>query len=180
MFSNMKRLIFFLFISTLAQPDSVFLGDIEKQLAAREELFLLPKQAIVTYDVKSIEKKPANSLFSLKNDGRNIIFSAAQREERVVILPPVPSYSLSSPPLSFSYPAFSEIKREMEKRELQIANRKSEEEKKIVQTKEEPLYQFAFKMITRRQGENDEGILNSMLKEPTTKPTLVTFEGDLV
>ena len=35
-------------------------------------------------------------------------------------------------------------------------------------------------MITRRQGENDEGILNSMLKESVTKPTLVTFEGDLV
>ncbi|MBU1262073.1 hypothetical protein KKG61_02270, partial [bacterium] len=41
----------------------------------------------------------------------------------------------------------------------------------------EHLYGVAFKMITRRQGENDEGILNSMLKEPTTKPTLVTFEG---
>ena len=38
----------------------------------------------------------------------------------------------------------------------------------------------AFKMITRRQGENDEGILNSMLKEPTTKLTLVMFEGDFV
>ncbi|MBU1262403.1 hypothetical protein KKH65_03515 [bacterium] len=35
-------------------------------------------------------------------------------------------------------------------------------------------------MITRRQGENDEGILNSMLKESVTKPTLVTFEGDFV
>ncbi|MBU2461868.1 arginine--tRNA ligase, partial [bacterium] len=31
-----------------------------------------------------------------------------------------------------------------------------------------------------RQGENDEGILNSMLKESVTKPTLVTFEGDFV
>ena len=35
-------------------------------------------------------------------------------------------------------------------------------------------------MITRRQGENDGSILNSMLKESVTKPTLVTFEGDLV
>ncbi|MBU1599747.1 8-amino-7-oxononanoate synthase [bacterium] len=35
-------------------------------------------------------------------------------------------------------------------------------------------------MITRRQGENDESILNSMLKESVTKPTLVTFEGDFV
>ncbi|MBU1262831.1 hypothetical protein KKG61_00995 [bacterium] len=42
------------------------------------------------------------------------------------------------------------------------------------------LYGVEFKIITRRQGENDEGILNSMLKEPTTKPTLVTFEGDFV
>jgi len=38
----------------------------------------------------------------------------------------------------------------------------------------------AFKIITRRQGGGDESILNSMLKEPTTKPTLVTFEGDFV
>ncbi|MBU1261592.1 GreA/GreB family elongation factor [bacterium] len=42
------------------------------------------------------------------------------------------------------------------------------------------LYGVEFKMITRRQGENDEGILNSMLKESVTKPTLVTFEGDFV
>ncbi|MBU1599077.1 RluA family pseudouridine synthase, partial [bacterium] len=33
-------------------------------------------------------------------------------------------------------------------------------------------YGVAFKIITRRQGENDEGILNSMLKESVTKPTL--------
>jgi len=42
------------------------------------------------------------------------------------------------------------------------------------------LYQVGFKMITRRQGGGDEGILNSMLKEPTTKPTKLAFEGDLV
>ena len=41
-------------------------------------------------------------------------------------------------------------------------------------------YGVAFKMITRRQGGSDEGILNSMLKELTTKPTLVMFEGDFV
>ena len=41
-------------------------------------------------------------------------------------------------------------------------------------------YEDAFKIITRRQGENDEGILNSMLKESVTKPTLVMFEGDFV
>ena len=38
----------------------------------------------------------------------------------------------------------------------------------------------AFKMITRRLGGGDESILNSMLKEPTTKPTKLAFEGDFV
>jgi len=41
-------------------------------------------------------------------------------------------------------------------------------------------YGVEFKIITRRQGENDEGILSSMLKESVTKPTQVMFEGDFV
>ena len=41
-------------------------------------------------------------------------------------------------------------------------------------------YGVAFKMITRRQGGGDEGILSSMLKEPTTKPTKLAFECDFV
>ena len=42
------------------------------------------------------------------------------------------------------------------------------------------LYQVAFKMITRRQGGGDESVLDDTLEEPTTKPTQLAFEGDLV
>ena len=41
-------------------------------------------------------------------------------------------------------------------------------------------YQVAFKMITRRLGGGDESVLDNTLKEPTTKPTKLAFEGDLV
>ncbi|MBU1261699.1 excinuclease ABC subunit UvrC [bacterium] len=46
--------------------------------------------------------------------------------------------------------------------------------------KEEVSYQAAFKMITRRQGGGDESVLDNTLEEPTTKPTQLAFEGDLV
>ncbi|MBU2462423.1 hypothetical protein KKH65_06075, partial [bacterium] len=134
----MKRLVFLLsFFSILAFAETLLLGDLKKQLAAREDLFLFPKQVIVTYEVaKPIEKKPANPLFALKNDGESIFPSAVQREERVVILPPVPSLQLSSPPLNFSYPAFSEIKKEIEgKREREKTERGLKDE--VAKTKEE-------------------------------------------
>ena len=98
----------------------------------------------------------------MRNDSSGL-FPAEQKEEReTVILPPVPSYSLSSPTLSFSYPAFSEIKNQMEEkekaqrhkgtkaqREIGVGSRESEMEKeeevlpeppleKVTKTAEEP------------------------------------------
>ena len=113
----MKRLFFLLgFFSVLAFAETLLLPDIEKKLAKNEGLFLFPQQCVIIKQIEKPVQKKVNPLFSMRNDSSGL-FPAEQKEEReTVILPPVPSYSLSSPSLSFSYQAFSEIKKEMEKR----------------------------------------------------------------
>ncbi|MDI6751264.1 MAG: hypothetical protein QME07_00150 [bacterium] len=143
----MKRKFFLLgLFSTLVFAETLLLPDIEKRLAKDEGLFLLPEQRVIIKQVERAVQKKTNPLFSMRNDGGGLFPSEQKEEKETIILPAVPSYSLSSPPLSFSYPSFSEVKKEIEgesKKESLELRSELEKEKKEEVLPEPPLEKVA-------------------------------------